>query len=143
MARAVHHARKGAATAGFTIVLYSRSALDGMSRRALSLRAAPAKGLSLLLQIYSSPIAPWLIIEGQPSPSALACYGTLRLEGSFRADRLTTTERRLVMRDLLALSFARVPQSTAHRLIALSPIRQLKRRLTRWLPTRHHPLFRA
>lgn len=97
----------------------------------------------VLFQIYSPQVAPWLIIEGQPSRAALDCYGALRLEGSFQADRLTAVERRIVMRELTALSFARIPESTALRLIARSPLRQLKRRLTRWLPARYQPLLRA
>jgi hypothetical protein len=97
----------------------------------------------MLLQVYSAQSAPWLIIEGQPSRAALDCYGTLRLEGSFQIDRLTATEHRIVEREIARLSFARVPESTALRLMARTPIRHLKRRLTRWLPTRLSTLPRA
>lgn len=111
--------------------------------RALSLRAAPKRNLHVLLQIYSAQSSPWLITEGQPSHMALACYGTLRLEGSFQLDRLTATEHRIIVREIARLSFALVPESTALRLMARTPIRQLKRRLTRWLPTRLSTLLRA
>ena len=97
----------------------------------------------MLLQIYSAQSAPWLIIEGQPSRVALDCYGTLRLEGSFQIDLLTATEYRIIVREIARLSFALVPESTALRLMASTPIRHFKRRLTRWLPTRLSALLRA
>jgi hypothetical protein len=97
----------------------------------------------MLLQIYSAQSAPWLITEGQPSGAALDCYGTLRLEGSFQMDRLTVTEHRIIVCEIARLSFALVPKSTALRLMARTPIRQFKGRLTRWLPTRLSTLLRA
>lgn len=103
-------------------------------RRVLGLRAAPPMDCRVRLNIYSPPVAPWLIFEGQPSDLALAYFGTLRLEGTFHVDRLTTAEYSLVTREMAASSFARVPKSTALRLMALNPARRLQRRLTGLLP---------
>jgi len=97
----------------------------------------------MLLQIYSPVCPPWLIIAGQPTGEALGAYGALRLEGSFQLERLTDSERRLVSRELAALTYARVPATTALRLMARSPIRQMRRRLTRWLATRADPIVSA
>jgi len=97
----------------------------------------------MLLQIYSPECQPWLIVNGQPSQAALSAYGTLRLEGSFQLERLTNSERSVVLQELSTLTYARVPTSTALRLMARSPIRQLRRRLTRWWATRSDPVVRA
>jgi hypothetical protein len=97
----------------------------------------------MLLQIYSPQRPPWLIIAGQPSLDALVACGALRLEGSFQADRLTDSERRLVMGEISARTYARVPAVTARRLMERSATRLIKRRLTRWLPTRLTVLFPA
>lgn len=97
----------------------------------------------MLLQIYSPHGPPWLIVSGQPSHAAVSTFGALRLEGSFQLELLTDSERGVVLRELNALTYARVPASTALRLMARSPIRQVRRRLTRWLATRIDPLVRA
>ena len=97
----------------------------------------------MLLQIYSPQCPPWLIVNGQPSPAAVSAFGILRLEGSFQLALLTECERRVVLGELHDQTYARVPASTALRLMARSPIRQLRRRLTRWLATRIDPLVRA
>jgi hypothetical protein len=97
----------------------------------------------MLLQIYSPECPPWLIVKGQPTRAALSAYGTLRLEGSFQIERLSHSERSVVFRELGTLTYARVPTSTALRLMARSPIRQLRRRLTRWWATRNDPVVRA
>lgn len=96
----------------------------------------------MLLHVYAPVRTPWLIVEGQPSRAALDRHGTLRLEGSFQIDRLTATERRLILLEIGARSFALVPEATALRLIARTPIRQVRRRLTRWLPTRYSLVIR-
>lgn len=97
----------------------------------------------MLLQIYSPRCPPWLIVSGQPSHAALTAFGALRLEGSFQLELLTDCERGVVLRELHALTYARVPASTALRLMARSPIRQVHRRLTRWFAARMDPLLRA
>jgi len=124
-------------------ILARHSTTQPRSGRALGLRAAPTWNCPVLLQIYSPQFAPWLIIEGQPSRAALDRFGTLRLEGSFQIDRLTATEHLIIVREMATLTFALVPESTALRLMARTPVRQIKRRLTRWLRRRYSQLFRA
>ena len=143
-ARAPLGCKPHASPCRFTRDLYSGLALDG-PLRSVVLRASVQSSSEpdMLLQIYSPQCAPWLIIDGQPSCQAVASYGALRLEGSFQVGRLTESERRVVLREMATLSYARVPAATARRLMALSPIRKMKRRLTRWLPAPHDPPFRA
>jgi hypothetical protein len=90
----------------------------------------------MLLHVYSPQSPPWIVVNGQPSPDAVDAHGALRLEGSFRIDRLTDTERTLVLGEMRALTYALIPITTARRLMAHSPIRQLRGHFTRWLPSR-------
>src|SRR5688572_9548968 len=126
----------------FTSGAYSGQALDVLRRCSEPPCSSRPWVLPMLLQIYSHRCLPWLIISGQPSHEAVS-YGALRLEGSFQADRLTDSERRVVLREISALSYARVPAVTALRLMGPSSTRQVNRRLSRWLPTRLTALFRA
>ena len=88
-----------------------------------------------MLQIYSNSDIPWILVQGQPTASAERAFGEMRHEGSFSFSRLSDSEQRFVMREIRENEFARIPQSTAKRLLS-TPTRMLKGRLTRWLPFR-------
>jgi hypothetical protein len=88
-----------------------------------------------MLQVYSHRDIPWILAPGQPPVGAIRAFGALRHEGGFPLSSLTDSERRMVLGEIHDNAFARVPKSTAKRLLS-TVTRQRNGRSTRWFPFR-------
>ena len=81
-----------------------------------------------MLNVYSSPGKTWLLFPNclQPTTGALLMHGPLSYMGSFSSNKLSARELAGVMSEFDASSFAKIPASTARRLLPLGVFRRLQ-----------------